>query len=110
MKKLGALAALAVLVILAIPVAQYGTLSPCGMVKREIVNQARATAESASARGREMVEGLGEEVGRLAEGIGDAVEDAAADVAEKLAEARVEQMSTGECVRELWKLRTEGGS
>ena len=75
------------------------------MVKQEMVNRIRARTESLSERGREKAGEFGEDIGRLAEEIGNAVEDAAVGVAAGVAEARVERMSVGECVKELWTLK-----
>jgi hypothetical protein len=45
---------------------------------------------------------------RIADDVGDAVEESAKEVAEALAETLAEEKSFGECMAELWKLKTGG--
>lgn len=105
MKKLSLVVVSAAVIVLGIPVVQYRTFSPCTMLKQELVGRARAQAEALREEGRARAEEFGEDVGRLADEIGKVVEDAAATVTAGMAEARVDEMSTGQCVRELWNLK-----
>ncbi|NIM47750.1 MAG: hypothetical protein GTN62_00175 [Gemmatimonadales bacterium] len=110
MKKLAKLLVLVLVVLAAVPVAQYRTVKPCSMLKKELVKQAREEIEKASSQAREAVGQFGEEAERVAGEVGAVVEDVTAGVAAGVAEARVERMSVGECVQELWREKFGGES
>jgi len=102
-------ALLVVLVLfIAIALIRYRTLSPCGMLKKEWVEDAREGVESASERAREAAEEVGGRTERIADDVGDAVEESAKEIAEALAETLADEKSFGECMAELWKLKTGG--
>ena len=88
-------------------VADY-TLSPCGMLKKEWVKDARKGVEAASERAREAAKEVGGRTERVADDVGEAVEETAKEVAETLAETLADEKSFGECVAELWKMKTDG--
>ena len=108
MKKLAKILLIAFVLLTAVTLVRYRTLSPCGMLKREWVEDARKGVESASERAREAAKELGGRTERIADDVGDAVEESAKEVAEALAETLADQKSFGECVAELWKIRTGG--
>jgi len=105
MKTLAKFIVLAVVVLLAIPPLQYKTVSPCRMLEKELVKRTQQEAESAVAEGREAVSSYGEQAQRLAEQVGAIVENVAEDIAAGVAEMRVEQLSTRQCLRELARMK-----
>ncbi len=105
MKRIGKLILVVLVVIAAVPVVQYRTLNPCGMLKKEWVERVQRRVESASERGQAVASEYGEAVERMAEGIGEALENVAAEVTARAAAARVEGKSFAECVSELWRLK-----
>ena len=68
MKKIAGLFLLAIIAVVAIPIVKYKTLSPCEMLKTEIVERSRAQARAVTDRGREEVSELGEDAVRIVEG------------------------------------------
>lgn len=106
MKTLGKLIVVAVVIVLALPVLQYRTASPCGMLKKEWVERAKEQAAEAVDHGKKAVGDYGERAEQIAERVGRIVGDVTEDIAEEVAEMRLEKMSTGACVKELWRLKT----
>ncbi len=108
MKKLIKLALFVLIVVLAVPVVMYGSVRPCGMLKKELIAQAKDRIEDASDAGQEQARELGgEEAERIAESVGAVVESTLEGMSEGLVEARVDRMSLRECVSELWRIKTE---
>jgi len=105
MKTVAKLVVLSLVVLLAIPLLQYKTVAPCSMLEQELVKRAQQQAESAIEEGREAVSRYGEQAQRLAEQVGAIVENVAEDVAAGVAEMRVEQLSTRQCLRELSRIK-----
>jgi hypothetical protein len=105
MKTLAKFTVLALVVLLAIPPLQYKTVSPCRMLEKELVKRTQQEAESAVEEGQEAVSKYGEQAQRLAEQVGAIVENVAEDIAVGVAEMRVEQLSTGQCLRELSRMK-----
>jgi len=108
MKKIAKVLLLAFVLITAVTFVRYRTLSPCGMLKKEWVEDARAGVESASERAREAAKEVGGRTERVADDVGDAVEESAKEIAETLAETLADEKSFGECMAELWKMKTGG--
>jgi hypothetical protein len=100
--------ALAVVILIAIPIAQYKTVSPCQMLKKELVAQAEKSAAEATDALQEEVGAYGEGAAEIAEGVASVVENVAVGVASGVAAAKVERMSMGECVSELWRIKVKG--
>lgn len=108
MKTLFKLAVFVVVVLLLVPVVMYGSVSPCGMLKKELMAQAKERIEGVSDAGKEQARELGgEEAERVAESVGAVVESTLEGMSEGLVEARVDRMSLRECVSELWRIKTE---
>jgi glutamine cyclotransferase len=105
MKKILAMAAVVVVAVAAIPVAKYKTLSPCSMLRQELVNRAKHDVASMTQKGKEQAGEYGEDYGRIADGIGAVIENAAAGIAEGLAEERVKEMSLTGCAQEWWRIK-----
>jgi len=106
MKLLAKLVVLALAIAVLLPVARYRTAAPCTMLEKELVDRARSKAESAVRQGREAASEYGDRAERIAERVGEMVENVTEEVAAGVAELRVEEMSTGECVKELWRIKT----
>ena len=106
MKRLAKIVLLIVVVLTAVTLVRYRTLSRCGMLKREWVEDAREGVEAASERAREAAERVGGRTERIAYDVGDAVEESAKEIAETVAETLADEKSFGECVAELWKMKT----
>lgn len=94
-----------ILVVIAVPLIKYRTVNPCAMLQKERIAEIRDGIESARDEAREAVEGRGQRAERLVEGVNEALEGVAGGLAERSAELEVEEMSTRECVVELWKMR-----
>ncbi|UCD23787.1 MAG: hypothetical protein JSW51_12235 [Gemmatimonadota bacterium] len=108
MKKIIKALLVVLVLVLAVTLVRYRTLSPCGMLKKEWVKDARKGVESAAERARDAAEDMGGRAEEIADDVGDAVEESAKEVAEALAETLAEEKSFGECVAELWKRNTGG--
>ena len=108
MKKIAKILLLAFVLVTVVTFIRYRTLSPCGMLKKEWVEDAREGVESASERAREAAEEVGGRTERIADDVGDAVEESAKEIAEALAETLADEKSFGECMAELWKMKTGG--
>jgi len=105
MKTLAKFVVLAIVILLAIPLLQYKTVSPCRMLEKELVKRTQQQAESAVEEGQEAVGRYGERAQRLAEQVGEIVEDVAEDIAAGVAKMRVEQLSTRQCLSELSRIK-----
>jgi hypothetical protein len=110
MKTLAKLVVIVFVLVIALPIVRYRTASPCGMLKKELVDQAKSKAESAVEQGREAASEYGDRAERIAAQVGEMVENVTEEVAAGVAELRVEDMSTGECVKELWRIKAGGDS
>jgi hypothetical protein len=106
MKTATKLVLLGLVLVIALPVLQYRTASPCSMLKQEWVAQAQEQAEQAVEQGREAASDYGAEIERIAERVGEIVENVTEDIAVGVAEMRVDEMSAGQCVKELWRIKT----
>lgn len=106
MKTLAKLIVVLLVLVIAIPIVAYRTGSPCGMLKKEWVERALQETESAVDEGREAASEYGENAERIAEQVGEMVGNVAEDIAEGVADMKTEEMSPGECIKELWRLKT----
>jgi hypothetical protein len=106
MKTLSKFILLALVLVIALPILAYRTGSPCEMLKKEWVERAQEKAEEVVEQGREAASDYGEQIERIAEQVGEIVENVTEDIAEGVAEMRVEEMSTGQCVKELLRIKT----
>ena len=111
MKMLIKLVLLVIIVAVAVPVLQYRTVSPCTMLKKEMVRQAEEGVRQAGEQVREGLDSanieVGEETERIAEDVAGAVGDLAVAITAGAAEAKVRRMSAGQCLKELWRMKTE---
>ena len=107
MKTLAKIVLLALVVIIAFPLFKYRTVKPCTMLKKERIERIREGIESAGDDAREAVAEHSERAERILDDVSEALEGMADGLAERVAELEVEEMSTRECVVELWKLRKE---
>ena len=103
MKTLIKLALVVLVVAIAIPVVKYRTVNPCEMLKKERIEQIREGIETASDEASGAVDGRSERAERIIDDVGETLEGLADDLAETVVELEVDEMSTGECVAELWK-------
>jgi hypothetical protein len=106
MKKLAKVLAVFVALAIVLLFVQYRTLGPCGMVKKEWVDYVQEKAKSLSEEGRERASEYGDNAERIAEDVGAIVEGVAESVAESAAESRADEMSFGQCVQEMWRIKT----
>ena len=110
-KTLIKLVVLVLIVAIAVPVVQYRTVKPCTMLKKEMVRQAEEGVRQAGDQAREELETadieLGEETEAIAEDIAGAVGDLAVAISSSAAEAKVRRMSPGQCLKELWRMKTD---
>ena len=105
MKTLAKLALLIVVVMIALPLVKYRTIKPCTMLKKERVERIQDGIESASEQARDAVAEHGERAERIVDDVSEALGGLADGLAERVAELEVDDMSTRQCVAELWKLR-----
>ena len=94
-----------VAVIIALPLLKYRTIKPCSILKKERIEQIRDGIETAGEEAQEAVSEHSERAERILEDVGEALEGLADGLAERVAELEVDEMSTRECVAELWKMR-----
>jgi hypothetical protein len=106
MKKIAKVLAAFVALAIVLLIVQYRTLGPCGMVKKEWVEYMEEKAETLSEEGRDRASEYGENAERIAEDIGAIVEGVTESVAESVAESRADEMSFGQCVKEMWRIKT----
>jgi len=114
MKFLFKLALLAVVIAIAVPIAQYRTLSACTMLKKELVKQSEEAVREAGAQIEAEVADadveLSEETQAAAEDVAEIVGDLVVGVSESVASAKVRRMSSGQCVEELVRIKLGFGS
>jgi pheromone shutdown protein TraB len=99
---------LVVVVLVGYPVVHYRAVSPCEMLRKELIWQLEERVEAAAATAAEQVEALGVESAEIEADLESALEGMAAGISAGVAEAKVRRMSTGECTSELWRI-TIGG-
>ncbi len=104
MKKLILGATVILLMVAAVPLVRYRSLDPCTMLRRELVNRAEREVRAAQDSVRAATGGLGDETRRAADDVASAVGHLVVGVASGAAAAKVERMSTRECVAEMWRV------
>ena len=103
--KIGALAAIAAV---AYPVVHYRAVSPCEMLRKELVQQMEARIDSVASAAAAQMQALGIDSIRVDGELEHTLEDVAAGIAVGAAEAKVRRLSPAACARELWRI-TVGG-
>jgi hypothetical protein len=106
MKKLAKVLSVLVALSIVLLFVQYRTLGPCGMVKKEWVKYLEEKAESLSEEGQKRASAYGDNAEQVAKDVGDIVEGVAQGVAESVAESRADEMSLGQCMKEMWRIKT----
>ncbi len=96
---------LVVVVMIALPLLKYRTIKPCSMLKKERIEQIRDGIESVGEDAQEAVAEHSERAERILDDVSEALEGMADGLAERVAELEVDEMSTRQCVAELWKMR-----
>jgi len=99
------LALFVVIVMLALTAFKYRTVSPCSMLKKERIERIHEGIESVREGAQDAAEGHSERAKRILEDVGEALEGMAEGLAERVSELEVDEMSTRQCVAELWKMR-----
>ena len=107
MKTLVKLALFIVIVMIALSVFKYRTVSPCTALKKERIERIQEGIESVGEDAQEAAAEHSERAERLLEDVSEALEGMAGGLAERVAELEVDEMSTRECIAELWKMRKE---
>jgi hypothetical protein len=102
------LAALVTVVLVAYPVFHYRAVSPCEMLRKELMWQLEDRVAAAAASAAAAISSFGIESAEIDDDIEGALEGMAAGIAAGVAEAKVRRMSSGACARELWSI-TIGG-
>ncbi len=104
------LKAFAVVLVIAIsvPLVTYRTVSPCSMLKKELALRAEQQMEAVGEELRMRAEDYGEEAEQIVDDVSEVAEPVVEGLAAGFAAARVQRMSTGECVSELWRIKTGG--
>lgn len=92
----------------AIPVIHYRTFSPCEMLQLELVDRVRQDVAKARADAQDEVRKHGATAESVAVAVGDVVSAVSVGVAAGAAELRVQRMSSGQCARELWRIKVLG--
>jgi F0F1-type ATP synthase membrane subunit b/b' len=105
LKTLVKLVLLVVVVMIALPLFRYRTIRPCSALKKERIERIQEGIESAGEEAREAVSEHSERAERIVDDVSEALEGLADGLAERVAELEVDEMSTRECLAELWKLR-----
>jgi len=105
LKTLVKLALLVVVVMIALPFFKYRTVKPCSMLKKERIEQLREGIEAAGEDAQEAVSEHSERAEQILGDVSEALEGLAEGLAERVADLEVDEMSTRECVVELWKTR-----
>jgi len=95
-------------IVISVPLLTYRTVSPCSMLKKELAQRAEQQMEAVAEEVRESVEEYGEEARQVVDDLSEVAEPVAEGLAAGIAAARVQRMSTGECVSELWRIKTGG--
>jgi len=91
-------------VVVAIPLARYHTVRPCGILEKELVRQITEGAKDARAQAEDAAAAYGDQARDLARDVGEIVEGGAVGVGVAAARTRVRHMSELQCTRELWKV------
>ena len=106
------LKAFAVILVIAIsaPLLTYRTVSPCSMLKKELALRAERQVDEVAEQVRESARDYGEEAQQVVDDVSEVAEPVADGLAAGIAAARVQRMSTRECVSELWRIKTGGES
>jgi hypothetical protein len=109
MKALFKLVVLLLVIAVAVPIAQYRTVKPCTMLRKELVWRTERQLRDAGQQAREGLDSanveLSEDTEALVGDIAGVVSDVAVGVAEGVATARVRRMSSGQCLRELVRVK-----
>jgi enoyl-CoA hydratase/carnithine racemase len=108
MRKLLLLAGVTAIGLPAVPVIRYRTLSPCEMLRIELVDRVRQDVAEARADARDVVREHGAAAESVAAAVGDVVSAVSVGVAAGAAELKVQRMSSGECAAELWRIKVLG--
>ena len=103
--KIGALVAIAAI---AYPVLHYRAVSPCEMLRKELIWQMEDRIDAAATAAAEQIEALGVDSVTVDLDVEAALEGVAAGIAAGAAEAKVRRMSARACAGELWRI-TIGG-
>jgi hypothetical protein len=102
--------AVVLVIVVSVPLLTYRTVSPCSMLEKELAVRAERQMEAVTEEVRESVEDYGEEARQVVDDVSEIAEPVAEGLAAGIAAARVQRMSTGECVSELWRIKTGGES
>lgn len=102
------IALVVVLVAVAIPVAKYRTVRPCGMLEKELVRRTERALQAARDSVREATTPLGDGAREAAAAVASTVGHLAVGLAAGAAAAKVERMSARECGAELVRLTLKG--
>jgi F0F1-type ATP synthase membrane subunit b/b' len=105
LKTFAKLALFVVIVMLALTVFKYRTVSPCSMLKKERIERIHEGIESVREEAQEAAEEHSERAERILEDVGEALEGMAEGLAERVSKLEVDEMSTRQCIAELWKIR-----
>ena len=105
MKTLVKLVLLVVVVMIALPFFKYRTVKPCSMLKKERFEQLREGIEAVGENAQDAVSEHSERAERILGDVSETLDGLAEGLADRVAELEVEEMSTRQCVAELWKLR-----
>lgn len=105
MKTLFKLALLVVVVLIAWPFVKYRTVNPCSMLKKERLEQVQEGIEAAREGVQDAAGEHSEQAEELLGEVGEALEGLYEGIAERAVELEVGELSTRECVAELWKMR-----
>jgi hypothetical protein len=102
------IAALVTVVLVGYPVVHYRAVTPCEMLRKELVWQMEERVAAAADSAAAVVASLGAESSGVEEEVESALAGVAAGIAAGVAEAKVRRMSPGACAGELWRI-TIGG-
>lgn len=105
MKTLVKLALFVVIVMIALSVFKYRTVRPCSMLKKQRIERIQEGIESAGEDAQEAVSEHSERAEQILGDVREALEGMAEGLAERVAELEVDEMSTRQCITELWKMR-----
>jgi len=109
MRALFKLGILLLVIVVAVPIAQYRTVKPCTMLRKELVWRTERQLREAGDQVRESLDSanveLSEDTEALVGDIAGAVGDFAVGVTEGVAAAKVRRMSSGQCLQELARVK-----
>ena len=108
MRTLVKLALLVVFVLIALSVFKYRTVRPCSMLKKERIERIQEGIESVGEEAQEVAAEHSDRAERILDDVSEAVEGVAEGLAERVAKLEVDEMSTRQCIAELWKMRKKG--